>query len=151
MPQQIARSRMVDRACAKGKHSIELASFCFDVTSIDISPDSIAYAKRYETNHLEFYVHDMLLPFWGSYFDYAFNFFTSFGYFKTRREHDDAMRTIAYSVKSQRTLLIDYLHVHYIEEHLVHNEIKKIDDTTYEIHRWQDDTHFHKRIIVTNI
>ena len=28
--------------------------------------------------------------FWIRYFDYVFNFFTSFGYFSTRREHDDA-------------------------------------------------------------
>ncbi|MBI1692779.1 MAG: hypothetical protein FYV88_5020, partial [Bacteroidetes bacterium] len=34
-------------------------------------------------------------PFWINYFDYAFNFFTSFGYFRTRREHDNAIRSLA--------------------------------------------------------
>jgi hypothetical protein len=34
-----------------------------------------------------------------------FNFFTSFGYFKTRREHDAAVRTIAKSLKPAVFLL----------------------------------------------
>jgi SAM-dependent methyltransferase len=143
-------SRMLDIACGKGRHSRFLASKGFDVTGFDLSLESIAYAKQFENEHLHFYRHDVRLPFWINYFDYAFNFFTSFGYFHTRREHDAAMRSIAYSLKSQGTLLIDYLNVHYVEEHLVHNEVKKIDDTYYEIHRWQNDTHFYKRIIVTN-
>ena len=40
--------------------------------------------------------------------------------------------------------------MHYVEERLVHNEVKTIGDTTYEIHRWHNDTHFFKRIIVTD-
>ena len=90
------------------------------------------------------------LPFRGNYFDYAFNFFTSFGYFKTRREHDDAIRTIAKSLKPGGLFVIDYLNVHYAEEHLVHNEIKQIGDTIYDIHRWDDETHFYKKITVTD-
>jgi hypothetical protein len=38
--------------------------------------------------------------------------------------------------------------VHYAEDHLVHNEVKEVDGTEYEIHRWHDATHFYKRIIV---
>jgi hypothetical protein len=33
----------------------------------------------------------------------------------------------------------------------VHNEIKKIDDITYEIHRWDDETHFYKKIVIADI
>ena len=47
-------------------------------------------------------------------------------------------------------LLIDYLNVHYVEERLVHNEIKNIDGTQYEIHRWMDEHHFYKKIIITD-
>jgi SAM-dependent methyltransferase len=143
-------SLMLDVACGKGRHSKTLASFGFDVTGIDISGDSIDYAKQFEKDNLHFFVHDMRLPAWGNYFNYAFNFFTSFGYFKTRREHDDAIRTIANSLKTGGLLVIDYLNVHYAEEHLRHNEIKKIDTTVYDIHRWHDDTHFYKKITVTD-
>ncbi len=143
-------SRILDVACGKGRHSKILASLGFDVTGIDLSADSIAFAKKFEKGNLSFYVHDMRLPFWINYFDYAFNFFTSFGYFKTRREHDDAIRSIAKSLKPAGIFVIDYLNVHCAEKNLVHDEIKKIGDTTYDIHRWDDETHFYKKITVTD-
>jgi 2-polyprenyl-3-methyl-5-hydroxy-6-metoxy-1,4-benzoquinol methylase len=40
-------SSMLDVACGKGRHSIQLASKGFDVTGIDLSEDSIAEANRY--------------------------------------------------------------------------------------------------------
>jgi SAM-dependent methyltransferase len=142
--------RMLDVACGKGRHSKKLASLGFIVTGIDISPDSIAFAKKSENENLEFFVHDMRLPAWGSYFDYAFNFFTSFGYFKTKREHDDAIRTIAKSLKPGGKFVIDYLNVQYAEEHLLPDETKQIGETIYDIHRWNDETHFYKKITVTD-
>ncbi|WP_121355392.1 class I SAM-dependent methyltransferase [Flavisolibacter nicotianae] len=141
-------SRMLDVGCGRGRHARFLASKGFDVTGIDLSYNSIQDAKQHETDNLHFYRHDMRLPFWINYFDYAFNFFTSFGYFPTRREHDDAIRTIAQCLKPGGRILIDFLNVHYAEEHLQHNEVKIINDTEYEIHRWHDTDHFFKRIIV---
>lgn len=143
-----AGSRMLDVACGRGRHSRFLASHGYDVTGIDLSFNSISYAKQFENDHLHFYQHDMRLPSWINYYDYAFNFFTSFGYFNTRREHDDAVRTIAQSTKPGGVLLFDYLNVHYAEDHLIYNEVKEIDGTAYEIRRWHDATHFYKRIIV---
>jgi len=141
-------SKMLDVACGRGRHSRTLAAKGFYVTGIDISPASIAFAKKNENDFMEFYQHDMRLPFRVNYFDYAFNFFTSFGYFNTRREHDDAIRTIANSLKENGIFVIDYLNVHFAEERLVYHEEKLIDGTTYEIHRWQDESHFFKKIIV---
>lgn len=142
--------RMLDVACGKGRHSRFLAGLGYDVTGIDISNDSINYALQFQQQNLRFYVHDMRLLFWVNYFDYAFNFFTSFGYFATRREHDDAMRTISGGLRPSGTVLFDYLNVHYIEENLIHNEQKLIDETHYDIHRWHDETHFYKKIIITD-
>lgn len=148
--QPAAACRMLDIACGKGRHSKILAASGFDVTGIDLAPASIAWAKQSENEQLRFFIHDMRLPFYSNYFDYAFNFFTSFGYFKTRREHDASMRTISKSLKPGGFLVIDYLNVHYAEDHLVHNEIKEISGTVYEIHRWDDETHFYKRITITD-
>jgi SAM-dependent methyltransferase len=145
-----AKSRMLDVACGKGRHSKILASMGYNVTGIDISFDNIKYARQFETANLDFYVHDMRLPFWGNYFDYAFNFFTSFGYFKTRREHDDAIRTIAKSLKPGAVFVVDYLNVHYAEIHLKHHEVKQLNGTGYDINRWHDETHFYKKITVTD-
>lgn len=144
------KSRIVDVACGKGRHSKFLASKGFDVTGIDISPDSINDAKQFETDNLQFFVHDMRLLFWVNYFDYAINFFTSFGYFRTRREHDDAVRTIAAGLKPTGILIFDYLNVHYAEEHLKSSETKMIGETQYIIDRWHDETHFYKKITITD-
>ncbi|MDB5200249.1 MAG: Methyltransferase type 11 [Chitinophagaceae bacterium] len=141
-------AEMLDVACGKGRHSIQLADKGFKVTGIDLSEDSIREAKESESENLEFFVHDMRLPFRINYFDYAFNFFTSFGYFRTRREHDNAIRTIAQSLKPDGFFVMDYLNVHYAEDHLVHKSEKQIDDVNYFITKWFDETHFYKKIVV---
>jgi SAM-dependent methyltransferase len=143
-------SRMLDVACGRGRHSKLLAAHGYDVTGIDLSFDSIQYAQQFETENLHFYQHDMRLPMWINYFDYAFNFFTSFGYFATRREHDDAVSTISKSVKQGGLALFDYLNVHYVEDRLVHNEVKTVGTTQYEIHRWMEEDHFYKKITVSD-
>lgn len=139
---------VLDVACGRGRHSQFLAKKGFIVTGIDLSPASIAYAKQFEHDNLEFFQHDMRLPFRVNYYDYAFSFFTSFGYFSTRRDHDDAVRTMAHSLKENGLLVMDYLNVHYAEDHLVYDEEKTIDSTVFSIRRWHDESHFYKRIRV---
>jgi SAM-dependent methyltransferase len=141
-------SRMLDVACGKGRHSLQLAQKGFDVTGIDLSADSIYEALKTETDHLHFYQHDMRLPFWIRYFDYAFNFFTSFGYFRTQREHDNAIHSIATSLKAGGIFVMDYLNVHYSEDHTIHNIEKEIEGISYIITKWYDEGHFYKKIIV---
>jgi cyclopropane fatty-acyl-phospholipid synthase-like methyltransferase len=148
--QPVAGCRLLDAGCGRGRHARYLASRGFDVTGIDLSSNSVAFAKQFEGENLHFYQHDMRLPCWLNYFDFAFNFFTSFGYFATRREHESAVRTLAQSLKKDGVLIFDYLNVHHAEEHLVRNEMKTIDGTEYEIHRWHDATHFYKRIVVND-
>ena len=141
-------SKMLDVACGKGRHAKQLADKGFNVAGIDLSAASIADAKQFEQDNLQFYEHDMRQPFWINYFDYAFNFFTSFGYFRTRREHDAAIRTIANSINEKGTLVIDYLNVHYAEDHLVHSFDKEVDGTNFHITKWMDEDHFYKKIEV---
>ena len=141
-------ARVLDVACGRGRHSRILAAKEFHVTGIDLSTDSIREAKKYESEQLQFFVHDMRLPFWINYFDYAFNFYTSFGYFNTRREHDNAIRTIAQSLKTNGIFVLDYLNVSYAEEHLASSSQQKTEEVTYNITRWFDETHFFKKIII---
>ncbi|MCU0335632.1 MAG: methyltransferase domain-containing protein [Chitinophagaceae bacterium] len=143
-----AGSRMLDVACGKGRHSIQLHSMGFEVTGIDISVSSIAQANQHAADTLQFYVHDMRQPFWINYFDYAFNFFTSFGYFRTRREHDAAMRSIGQSIKPGGTLVVDYLNTHYAEDHLQHTADVALNGYNYHVTKWMDETHFYKKIEV---
>ncbi|MEO8712096.1 MAG: methyltransferase domain-containing protein [Parafilimonas sp.] len=141
-------SFILDAACGKGRHSIALAAKGFDVTGVDISASSITEAKKYDRDNLHFYLHDIRLPFYINYFNYAFNFFTSFGYFKTLREHNDALRTIAQSVKLNGMFILDYLNVHFAEDNLKHNDTVEIDHVVFDIERWVDEKCFYKRIHV---
>jgi hypothetical protein len=38
--------------------------------------------------------------------------------------------------------------VHFAEEQMVNHQQKKIGDTLYDIHKWDDETHFFKKITV---
>lgn len=143
-----SESLMLDVACGKGRYSKVLAEMGFNVVGIDIAEPSILEAKKMETRNLHFFTHDMRKPFLQNHFDYAFNFFTSFGYFNTLNEHHDALQAIAQSLKENGVLIIDYLNVQYAEAHLVANDSKKSGEVDFEISRWQDNTHFYKTIDV---
>ncbi|MEO6406997.1 MAG: class I SAM-dependent methyltransferase, partial [Ferruginibacter sp.] len=143
-----AGSKMLDVACGKGRHSLQLASLGFDTTGIDLSEESIEEALNQESGNLHFYQHDMRLLFWINYFDYAFNFFTSFGYFNTQRENDNAIRTISHALKVGGIFVMDYLNVHYAEDHTIHQSEKEIEGINFIITKWYDETHFYKKITV---
>lgn len=143
-----AGSTMLDVACGKGRHAMHLAGKGYDVTGIDLSPRSIESARQFENEHLQFYLHDMRQPFWINYYDYAFNFFTSFGYFRTRHEHDAAIRSIAQSLNKRGKFVLDYLNVHYAEDHFVHTVDKTIEGYHFHIKKWMDEEYFYKKIEV---
>jgi SAM-dependent methyltransferase len=143
-------SRILETGCGRGRTTKVLASLGFDVTGIDSSPDNIERALQFSSEKLRFFLHDIRLPFWINYFDCALSLFTSFGYFKTWREHTDAVRTIGGSLKPGGYFIIDYPNVHFHEEYLVYNEIKQIGDTSYDIHRWDDESYFYKKISITD-
>ena len=141
-------STMLDVACGRGRHACILSNLGYDVTGIDIAPGNIEFARQFENEHLHFYVHDMRRLLCTSCFDYAFNFFTSFGYFKTRREHSNAIRTISLALRDKGIFILDYLNVRYAEEHLVPSSATVIDGITYTMTRWYDRTHFYKKILI---
>lgn len=143
-----AHSLMLDVACGKGRYSQQLARHGHQVTGIDLSAFAIAEAQLKASDNLSFYQHDMRQPFWINYFDYAFNFFTSFGYFRSQREHDASLRTVAQSLHEKGILVIDYLNVHYAEDHLQHVSDKEIDGYNFHITRWMDENYFYKKIEV---
>lgn len=143
-------STMLDVACGKGRHSLQLFQLGFEVTGIDISAQSIAAANQHAQEGLQFYVHDMRQPFWINYFDYAFNFFTSFGYFNTRHEHDAALRSMAQSIKLNGMLVIDYLNVQYAEDHFQPHSDITVGEYHFQVTKWMDDQHFYKKITVSH-
>jgi SAM-dependent methyltransferase len=144
-------SFMLDIACGKGRHSRTLASYAHYVTGIDISPSSIAFATQFNSDNLEFFQHDMRLTFRINYYNYAFNLFTSFGYFSTPRENDDALRTISQSLKPGGYFIMDYLNAVQVEKMLQPSEKKIIEGTTFNIKRYKTATHFIKQIQIEDV
>ncbi len=143
-------SKLLDIACGKGRHSKALADMGFDVFGIDISSESIHEAKQYESENLHFVQHDMRVNFKKSYFDYAFNFFTSFGYFKTQEEHQQAIKSMTCSLKSGGILVIDYLNVHFEETHFEKLVEKQIEEYLFISTKWHTDSHFFKQVQVAD-
>lgn len=141
---------MLDIACGKGRHSKALFDAGFDVTGIDLSPASIEAASTMQTNGLSFSCHDMRETFKANYFDYAFNFFTSFGYFDTHEEHQLAISAMAANLKESGMLVIDYLNVGIVEENSDQEAVSQIDGYIFYTKKWQDDLFLFKEIRVVD-
>ncbi len=141
-----ANATMLDVACGTGRHSSYLASKGYTVTGIDLSIRSINIAKKLENDHLSFYQHDMRLPFRVNYFDFVFNFFTSFGYFDTERENENALRTMRNALKPGGCLVLDYLNSPYVKSNLVPFEVKEKGEVVFDIAREVNDRKFQKQI-----
>jgi len=128
-----ADAKMLDIACGKGRHSIYLNKKGFDVTGIDLSEQSIKYAKQFENEKLHFLVHDMRRLFYINYFDIALNLFTSFGYFETEKDHVNALKTFRKCLTINGILVIDYFNTEKIIRNLNSCETKSLDGITFNI------------------
>jgi len=148
--QPLPGSSMLDIACGEGRYSVQLAEHGYDVTGIDLSYASIRKAKEHENDMLHFYVHDMRMPFYINYFDYAFNFFTSFGYFAHERDHLLAAKSFAGSLKKGGMLVIDYLNKEQVYAKLVPSETVIREGMEFRLKRQLKDHHFIKDIYFTD-
>lgn len=142
--------RMVDIACGEGRFAVQLADHGYDVTGIDLSHLSIEKAKAHETDQLRFFVHDMRFPFYINYFDYAFNFFTSFGYFAHDRDHLLAARSFAKGLKKDGILVVDYLNSNQVLAGLVPEETVQRGSYSFHIKRRVERGHIIKDIYFTD-
>ncbi len=139
-------SAMLDIACGEGRFGKQLAEHGFDVTGIDISHESIETAKAFESGNLQFFVHDMRFPFYINYFGYAFNFFTSFGYFQHDRDHALAARSFAAALKNNGILVIDYLNFEQVLANFVPHENIQRGNYLFNIKRKIERKHIIKEI-----
>lgn len=143
-------SKMADIACGEGRHSRQLEAHGFDVIGTDLSNESIKQAKKYESDTLQFFVHDMRSCMYTNYFDYAFNFFTSFGYFETHHDHEMAARSFASRLKKGGTLVIDYLNKEKSLSQLKAEDTIEREGITFNISKKLENGHFIKHIKVTD-
>ncbi|MGR7814048.1 class I SAM-dependent DNA methyltransferase [Lacinutrix undariae] len=142
LPEQ---ATIMDLACGKGRHSVYLNTLGYNVTGLDLSENSINYAKQFENDSLKFNVHDMSLPY-TSQFDAVFNLFTSFGYFEKESDNLETIKAIKSNLNEFGFGVIDFMNTDFIIENLVPEETKIVDDITFHLKRYVEDGYIIKDI-----
>lgn len=104
-------SSVLDLACGKGRHSIQMNKLGYAVTGMDLSPESINHANKNANDRLSFKTGDMRDFMFHSQFDLIVNLFTSFGYFKTEGDNQKVVKAISKNLKDSGIFVLDYLNV----------------------------------------
>ncbi len=127
------RARILDLACGKGRHSIYLHKKQFRVVGIDLSNNSIAHAKKFESEGLHFETGDMRHFDLSLKFDAILNLFTSFGYFDSLEDNLLVLSNIKRHLQVDGYFVMDYFNAVKVEETLVQHEVKEMDGYRFEI------------------
>tara|TARA_A100001011_G_scaffold171766_1_gene180642 strand:+ start:123 stop:866 length:744 start_codon:yes stop_codon:yes gene_type:complete len=116
---------ILDVACGKGRHALYLAWQGFQVTGIDLSPNSISFAQeeaKSKALDAKFYVHDMRMPA-HEQAAVVLNLFTSIGYFEDKNDNQKAIQAFYDSTAVGGYVVIDFLHAPSVKQGLVADEI----------------------------
>lgn len=116
---------ILDLACGKGRHAVYLNTLGYNVTGIDLSENSIDFARQFENDMLHFDVHNMSVPYHRQ-FDAVFNLFTSFGYFDNDKDNLNTIKAIKANLNGNGTGVIDFMNVNYVIDNLVPEDIKTV-------------------------
>lgn len=141
-------ARVLDLACGRGRHSVQLAERGFEVVGLDISENSIADAKAHEAENLSFYVHDMRRLFRPHYFDAIFNLFTSFGYFASEREHRGVIATAARQLRPGGIFVLDFFNAEKVVAKLVPSGSITVQNVVFDYAKTVENGYIVKRIQV---
>ncbi len=141
-------SKIADLPCGKGRHAVYLNSLGYDVVGGDLSEKSIEYAKQFENETLHFEVWDMRKPIEHTYHA-IFNLFTSFGYFEDDHEDIAVLQSIKNGLKENGVFVLDFLNVEKVQNTLVKEETKTIDEINFHIKKEIKDGFILKHISFT--
>jgi len=128
-------SHFLDLACGKGRHSLYLHQQGYEVTGMDLSAESVKFAKQMAEDKLHFTCGDMRESYGNERFDFILNLFTSFGYFENEDDNRKVCAAIAEALKPGGKVLIDFLNVNKVEQGLVPQDEFMIDDYHFAIER----------------
>ncbi len=136
---------ILDLACGRGRHARFLNKIGYDVTGVDLSENSIAYAKQFENHRLKFDVHNMCESY-GKQFDAVFNLFTSFGYFDNEEDNLNTIKSIKANLNEFGFGVIDFMNSDFVIDNLVPEEVKVVDGIAFNLKRFVENGHIVKDI-----
>ena len=145
-------SRVLDMACGRGRHSIELASRGFEVTGIDLSPNAIETAlaaAAVKELDVDFRVADMRDHVCSGCFDLVVNLFTSFGYFQDDADSEQSVLVMADALDHGGWLVQDFMNGAYWAKHFVPFDERNEDGIHLTQRRWLEEGRLNKEITLT--
>ncbi|MAU64309.1 MAG: SAM-dependent methyltransferase [Flavobacteriaceae bacterium] len=146
---QLAKgSKILDAACGKGRHSIEIEKLGYKVLGIDLSKNSIIKAKISENKNLKFLIHDISTPL-NLEFDAVFNLFTSFGYYSKKKDQD-ILLAIEKNLKNGGIGVIDFFNINKVKKNLIKKEIVFKKNIKFKIKRKVYENYVKKSISFTD-
>lgn len=139
---------VLDLACGAGRHTLALRRRGYRALGIDLSLTLLAHMRGPKV------AGDMRrLPFADESFDWALNFFTSFGYFARERENFLVLEEIVRVLTPGGRFLIDIMNPGPVLAGLTPHEVQELDGGRHvEIDRWLDaeKKRINKRITVSD-
>ena len=131
--------KVLDLACGKGRHSIQVHDLGYEVIGLDLSEESIKYAQQFQGQGIHFQSGDMRnIPFTNK-FDLVLNLFTSFGYFEEESENIEVIRSIANALKTDGMLVLDFMNIHKVIREIPNEETVQRNKVHFEIRKYLDD------------
>jgi SAM-dependent methyltransferase len=127
------KSKILDAGCGKGRHSIEIEKLGHIVTGIDLSKNSIKFAKQFENSNLNFLVHDISKPL-NIEFNVVLNLFTSFGYYDKDKDLE-ILLSLERNLDKNGTGVIDFFNIKNVKDNLVKKEQTTIENIKFKIKR----------------
>ena len=131
-----SNNSVLDLGCGNGRHSISLSNHFKLVHGIDISSENISIANENKKENLKFFISDMRNFDTKIKYEYIFNLFTSFGYFKKNEDNIKVLKSCYHHLNKNGLLFIDFLNSEQIKRTINGlKETKNINGIRFNIHK----------------
>ena len=144
---------VLDAACGAGRYSIKFSELGYSVTAFDLSSTLLDIAKseaEIRNCKINFQLADIREFFTTEKFDLVLSLFTSFGYFDSDEENFIFINNAYNMLNKNGYYVLDYLNKDYLENNLVGNTEKNIEDKKIFESREIRNNRVEKKITIVN-
>lgn len=123
--------RIMDIACGAGRHALEFARRGFVTTANDLSPFLLECTRtqaEQEKLSIECTRQDMRQITVENAYDLVVQLFSSFGYFKTKKEDLKVLKNVWKTLKQDGWYILDLINPVYLKKNLTPSSSRTIDD-----------------------